>query len=171
MNSQQVADINDSLDEIIIDYEEKGVLDVNSANEFIDKITNLSVDENDIRYVAQTFVNIYNGNHHIQLDDDRPAESVQARLFAGIQGMLSKALSGLGKNSAMTTTQSVKSNLRIEIQENGTKVLIWDFIRTKTTTPTGKVSYFLITFLWATVSQSSYISQSDVIHFYISIFL
>lgn len=144
MNSEQEDDIVDSLDEISNDYDENGTLDVGLANEFIEKLISLSINETVINDVAQTFVNIYNGSHHTKLDDDTAAESAKARLFAGIQSALSKAIGGLGKKSSTTTTQSVKSKLQIEIQENGAKILTWDFNWTKAKTSTPKKVLFII---------------------------
>lgn len=140
MNSEQ--EICDLLDEISNDFDDCGELDVNLANQFIEKLINLSIDEPTIDQVGETFANIYNGNHHTELDDDTAAESAKANLFVGIRKMLSKAFVPMGKNSSMTTTQSVTSHLRIATQGNGTKVLIWDFNWTKTKTPTQKVIHF-----------------------------
>lgn len=142
MNAKLEEDILDSLDEIMYDYDENGALDLDLAKSFVQKLINLPIAENEIDDIVQEFNNINNGNSGTKPDDDTPAESVKTVLFKGIQNMLYKAVAGLGKNS--TATKSVSSKVRIEVQENGTKIITWDYNSFKTNTPVQKVIYLLL---------------------------
>ncbi|KAG4077258.1 hypothetical protein HA402_009887 [Bradysia odoriphaga] len=140
MNAELKEDIARSLNIIIDDYNKKGILDVDLATNFIRKLVDLSVDDEYINNIGKIFANIYNGNVQpsagsLRVLSSVPVKSVKTSLFDGIQSVLSTAIDGLWNNSTTTTTHSVTSIFRFEIQENGTKSLVWDFNWTKTETP------------------------------------
>ncbi|KAG4069029.1 hypothetical protein HA402_008340 [Bradysia odoriphaga] len=138
MSSEDLQRCKDLLEEIEIEYEESGkILNVESAQKLIELMYEIRYDERIIETVGKMFINIHDGNHGTEPAMDGPPESARIRLFNEISKVIGTAVAiGLTTNS----TDRNRSNLRIELKPDGHKILTWESVSTKITTPAYKAA-------------------------------